>query len=65
MEPKQWTYCPYCGHEMVIDGDCENCEAIRLLQEEWHEWGWRLEQEKIVRERQTPDDLDDDERKRD
>lgn len=23
---RQWTICPYCGGEMIIDSNCENCE---------------------------------------
>lgn len=36
-EPRQWKHCEYCGHEMVIDGTCENCEIMnddRLIPDE-------------------------------
>lgn len=34
---RQWTICPYCGGEMIIDSNCENCEITnddRLIPDE-------------------------------
>lgn len=56
MEPRQWTICPYCGGEMVIDGDCENCEIARMMQEEFDTWGQQLEREKMEDDDMSPEE---------
>ena len=58
-EPRQWKHCEYCGHDMEIDGTCENCAITREMQDEFNDWGWRLEQEKMERDRLTRQDYDD------
>lgn len=62
-EPRQWKHCEYCGHEMEIDGTCENC-AIRDeedMRQQWEYDYWRrIDAENLAEADNWFDDDDED-----